>query len=282
MKYKMSTRRKLAIASWSTPKEGNIYGKLVVDMGPALRYIEHLRETSGEKVTVTHLVGKAAAMALANAPDLNGRIFMGAYRPHESVDLAFLVALESHDLAKIKVCGIDKKTTVEVAKELRERAAMVRGGKDDQFNKSKPLLKYLPTFLIRPVLWSVGYLTGAMGVSIEALGLEKFPFGACVVTSVGMLGVDEGYAPPTPFARVPVYIVVTKVQDVPVVENGQVVVRPQMNLMFTVDHRFMDGYQGAMLAKIIRGVFAEPWKLDGMQKPQPPLTSSEMLVTAHA
>ena len=33
------------------------------------------------------------------------------------------------------------------------------------------------------------------------LGLEAFPFGSAVITSVGMMGLDEGFAPPTPFAR---------------------------------------------------------------------------------
>ena len=50
---KMTTRRKLAIASWSAPKEGNIYGKLTIDAGNAQTYLDELRKTSGEKVTIT-------------------------------------------------------------------------------------------------------------------------------------------------------------------------------------------------------------------------------------
>ena len=90
----MTPRRKLAIASWAAPQEGNIYGKLTVNADNALKYIEHLRNTTGEKVTITTLVGKAAGMALAQAPSLNGRILFDAYRPYDTVDLAFLVALD--------------------------------------------------------------------------------------------------------------------------------------------------------------------------------------------
>ena len=106
---KMSIRRKLAIASWGEPSEGNIYGKLTVDMTRALRYLEELRGRSGEKVTVTHLVGKAIAEALRRAPTLNGRVRLGEYIPFDTVDIAFLVALEGgNDLAKAKVCDVDK------------------------------------------------------------------------------------------------------------------------------------------------------------------------------
>ena len=87
MSYKMSTRRKLAIATWSSPKEGNIYGKLTIDMRGALGYMRYLREEKGEKISITHLVGRAAGLALKEAPDLNGRIVFGKYIPHETVDL---------------------------------------------------------------------------------------------------------------------------------------------------------------------------------------------------
>ena len=93
MSFHMSLRRKIAIATWSSPREGNIYGKISVDMGNALNYLAHLRKTSELKVTVTHLVGKACAMALKACPDLNGRIFLGRYIPHKTVDLAFLVSV---------------------------------------------------------------------------------------------------------------------------------------------------------------------------------------------
>lgn len=264
MAYKMSSRRKLAIASWSSPREGNIYGKLTLEMTEALAYMKFLREQSGEKITITHLVGKAVGIALKSAPDVNGRLFLGCFIPHETADMAFLISLlEGDDLGKFKICNADQKTTVEIARELREAADRLRKGKDEEFEKSKPLIRTLPTWLLRPILWLSGYIAGAMGVSIKPLGLERFPFGAAIVTSVGMLGIDEGFAPPTPFARVPVYIAVTSIKERAVVRDGQIVIRPEVDLMATVDHRFMDGHRGSMLAKTMRKCLHEPWTMDG-------------------
>ena len=39
----MKLRRKIAIATWDAPREGNIYAKLVIDARPALEYIQKLR-----------------------------------------------------------------------------------------------------------------------------------------------------------------------------------------------------------------------------------------------
>jgi pyruvate/2-oxoglutarate dehydrogenase complex dihydrolipoamide acyltransferase (E2) component len=261
-------RRKLAIASWSSPREGNIYGKVTVDATQAQAYLAHLRETTGEKVTITHLVGRAVATALAEEPTLNGYLRFGRYVAHEEVAIAFLVSMDDgSDLAKAKVRHIDRKSVAEIARDLRERTGRLRKGEDDDWERSKGVVKVLPTWLLRPVLWLVGLLASSLGVESKALGIERFPFGSAIITSVGMFGLDEAYAPPTPFARVPLYVLIGAVGEQPTVVDGEVVVRPQLTITATVDHRFIDGFQGAVLARAFRRVFDNPWALDGLEGP---------------
>jgi pyruvate/2-oxoglutarate dehydrogenase complex dihydrolipoamide acyltransferase (E2) component len=268
MASQMSVRRKLAIASWSSPQEGNIYGKLTVDATEALAYLDWLRETTGEKATVTHLVGKAVGMALAQTPSLNGYLRLGAYVPHDTVDIAYLVALEEGaNLAKAKVVHADKKSVTDIAKELRALAMKLHRGEDDAFKKSMGPIKILPTWIIRPVLKITGFLASSLGWSIPALGVERFPFGSAIITSVGMFGLDEGFAPPTPFARVPVYVLVGAIRDAVVPRDGVAVIRKQLTITATIDHRFMDGFQGGVLAKVVREVLENPWTLEGMDGP---------------
>ncbi len=269
--YKMNLRRKLAIATWSAPREANIYGKLTVDATQALAYIESLRARTSAKVTITHLVGKAVAMALAQAPTLNGRVILGRFVPFESVDVAFLVSLEEgQDLAKAKVCNVDQKSVVDIAAELRERSQKLRKGGDAGFEKSKGAIRALPSWALRPVVWMTGFLAGGLGLKLPALGVEPFPFGSCIVTSVGMFGLDEGYVPPTPFARVPLYILVGAVRRQPAVEtvagpNGtveKVISVPQLTITATIDHRFIDGAQLGTVAKVVRSILEDPWQLE--------------------
>ena len=264
---KMTTRRKLAIATWRSPREGNMYGKMTLDATNVLAHLEKVREESGVKVTVSHLVGKAVAKVMEQAPTLNGRIAFGAFRPHKTVDVTYLVSLEGGtDLAKAKIENTNKKTLVEIAQELKEKAGKLKKGKDKDYESSKGLLKILPTWLLRPLIWLIGYLTAALGLSLKALGLERFPFGSCIVTSVGMFGVDEGYAPPTPFARVPLYVLVGAIKKMPVVdENDQVVIRQMITITATIDHRFIDGHQLGVLSGVIKKMFAEPELLDATE-----------------
>ncbi len=262
-----STRRKLAIATWSAPREGNIYGKLEVDAEPLTRFIQHVRATTGDKITVTHLVGKAVAEALAASPGLNGRILWGKFVPYDQVAITYLVALEDGaDLAKAKVEHADTKSVVEIAGELRALASKLRGGKDPAFEKTKGTLRMLPSWVLRPLIWLTGWLASAVGLSVPALGVEPFPFGSCIITSVGMFGLDEAFAPPTPFARVPVLVLVGAVSERAVVHEGTVMGRKRLTITATIDHRFVDGAPAARLAKVVKERLENPWPLIGLER----------------
>jgi hypothetical protein len=258
-----SVRRKLAIATWRPPREANIYGKLELDATEALAYLADVRGRSSERVTLTHLVGRATAAALAAEPSLNGRISLGRYVPNSRVSLAFLVTMpDGSDLARARVDDVDRKDLPTIAAELRERSERLRTGTDENWEQSKRIVRALPTTLLRPLVWLTGWLTSSLGVSAKALGLERQPFGSAIVTSVGMLGLDEAWVPPTPFARVPLYVLIGAVRERPVVVDGAVVTRPMLTVTATIDHRFIDGFQAATLARTFRRVFEDPWSLD--------------------
>jgi hypothetical protein len=261
-------RRKLAIASWDGPREPNIFGRMVLDAEPALAYVDHLRQTTGEKVTMTTVIGKAVAMALAATPSLNGYIRLGNYVEHEHVNIAFLVSFEDgKNLAKAKIDDLDKKSILDATLELKALAERLKQGKDEAFNKSMGPVKMLPTFVLKRILKIVQFLSTNLGLAIPALGVEKFPFGSCIITNVGVFGLDEGFVPPTPFAGVPLYVLIGAVKEAPWVENGVITVRRQVTITATIDHRFMDGAQGATLAKTLRKYLTNPWLFDGKEGP---------------
>jgi hypothetical protein len=67
----------LAAGMWRKPSDPSIHGSMDIDAGPLLAFLEaHSRETE-TKLTVTHLVARAVALALREQPELTdaaGRI----------------------------------------------------------------------------------------------------------------------------------------------------------------------------------------------------------------
>ena len=236
-----------------------------VEVSPGMIWVKS-GTLDDSKIACKVETGRAIAEALRRSPGLNGFIRLGTYQQRTSVDVTFLVALEEGgDLAKAKVTNADQKSAVDIARELGNLAKRLRKGEDESFEKGKSIIRLLPTWILRPMLWLTGWVTGSLGLPF--LGQERFPFGSCVITSVGMFGLDEGLVPPTPFARVPLHVLIGAVREQPVVVEGAVVIRPLLTLTATLDHRFVDGFQGGVMARTVREVLADPWLLDRSAPP---------------
>jgi len=239
--------------------------QLDIDMTKTLPYIESKRKETGDKITVTHLVIKAVGCLLKSTPNVNGRLVFGRYYPASSADVGCLVAIDTPqgpDLANCKIKNANKKTLKEISTELKGKAKVLRAGKDEEFKKSKPLLRVLPTFLIQPVVSMVGWL-GALGFTIPALGVKAYPFGTAMVTSVGMLGLDFALVPHTPFAHVPLIVMIGKYGKRPVVnDQGKVIVKDILPITVTIDHRFLDGKTGGAMAKAFRRCLEDPASME--------------------
>lgn len=256
-KKQMSTRRRLTISTWKPPRDGVIFGTITLDCSNALKYMEEIREATGDKVTITAFVGAAVARALRDEPTLNGRIHLGKYIPYDKVTVSYLVQVgEGQNLAQVRIEDADNLSAIETAERLRAQAGKVRSGEDKNFEKSTNMAAKMPTWLLRRVLSLSGYVTTGMGKPFA--GQPAYPFGSCIITSIGMLGVDEAFVPPTPFARVPLYVAIGAVRDMVFAEDGQPVVRPGITVTATMDHRFVDGFQAATVARSFRKAFNEP------------------------
>ncbi|HHO49812.1 MAG TPA: hypothetical protein ENK18_02825 [Deltaproteobacteria bacterium] len=266
------SQHKLALASWRAPRTGHLYGKLVVDVSEAARYLEWLSHGSGETITLVHLVGKAVALALAAAPGLNGTVRLWWFRQRPTVDASFVVPGEQGQLVRIKVDRIDTLTPVEIAETL---AAGVRQADRDGRSLSTPLraARWLPTPILRRGLWLKGVIQGAFGLGLPLRGLRADPFGSCIITDVGAYGLDEAYVPPVPWAHAPLAIQLGAVRDVPAVNEGRLVLRRELTLTATLDPRFAASEESLSFVRVLRGVLEQPWQLEG--RPGPPIQLGE-------
>src|SRR6476660_5868051 len=130
-----SSFRKLAVGMWRAPDSPVIYGTLSIEMSAAMADLERLRAagSTGEerpKITVTHLVARAVALALRAHPELNAKVHLGRIVLRDSVDLFLQVSIDGGaDLSGVKVERADEKSLSEIAGELADRAKRIRAGR---------------------------------------------------------------------------------------------------------------------------------------------------------
>ncbi len=254
-------RRKLAMATWRAPREGRLHGRLAVDASALVEYCARQGERTGARVTPTVVAGMAFARGVVEVPAFHHRVVLGRAVPYRSYDVAFAVDIGAGiDLAPTKVLGVDRKSVIEVARELEAGAERLRAGQDGDLESVNGIARSLPWWTLRPLLSGASLLHGGLGVS--AFGLPAHPLGSLFVTGIGAGGLDEGYVAPVPFARVPLYVCVGGVADAPMAIDGKLVVRPQLVITATADHRLVDGAHAGALARFVREVLADPDLLD--------------------
>lgn len=252
--------RKLALATWGSPKDPQFYGELELDASALRSYVDAVRARGGVPVTVTHVVAKAVAYGLAEVPAMRSRLARGRVHPRESIDV-FVIATadaEGGELTGVKICHADTKPVEEIAAELATRVSAIRNNDDQTFGRSKAMMAALPPWLLRPALRGAARLTSDLNLDLTAFGMPRQAFGSAMITSVGMWGVTKGFSPLAPYYRVPVLVLVGAVTDRPVAVDGAVVVRPMLTLTATFDHRYVDGMHAARFADAARRYLSDP------------------------
>ena len=86
---------------------------------------------------------------------------------------------------------------------------------------------------------------------------EEYTDGTFTITNLGMYDVDEFTAVINPPEAA--ILAVGKIADTPVVENGEVVVRPIMTLSLTYDHRIIDGAPAAQFLQYVKTLLQNPY-----------------------
>lgn len=260
--HKVSSFRKLAIGSWRTAHDPTVYGTLTVRVDAALAFLESFRARTGVPLALSHLVVRAVGEALRRCPDANAVLRFNRIYLRQRVDVSLLVPTgegADAELVPAKVEGVDGLSLRELGERLEAAAARVRAGEDLALERERRLLARVPFVLLRPFIRLVALLQHTLNLDLRGVGLPQDPFGSATVVDVGALGVDTAYLPLVPHARVPIVVAVGAVREVPLVQaDGRVGVGRVMNVNASFDHRFIDGYHAAVLARTVQELLEQP------------------------
>lgn len=258
--HRISPWRKVAMGTWKTVGDPSVYGILEVDAGPALQYLEELSKETGLKLTLTHFIGAVIGRTFHQHPHLNCILRWGRIYPRKSVDVFFQVASDTQgeDLSGMVVRGAEKKSVVDIAREMGAKVKTIKTGVDKDYSRMKGLMGILPGFMVGWVMTLSGHFLYALNLWTPLMGAPRDSFGSIMITNIGSLGMDLAFAPLVPYSRVPVLIAMGKAQDAPVVKDGQVVVAKRLKLCVTFDHRLIDGMHGSKMARAVERIFSSP------------------------
>lgn len=254
--------RVTSAAIYTTPTDSRVYGTLDIDVTDAKGFMKQKRE-AGTKITMVHLATAVLARAVAfDVPEMNCFIRRGAVVGRKRLDVMVPVAMGEEGVTSVIIRDAHARTVTSIAEEISSKAQRARAGNESKAAQNKYLLNRIPWPFRRPVFRLLKWITIDMGLEIKALGLSADSFGSFVVSDIGSHGLATGMTALMPAAKVPAVIVLGKIEEKPVVRDGEIVVRTILPLTGTFDHRIVDGAQIGKLARGIKRNFRKPEWLD--------------------
>jgi pyruvate/2-oxoglutarate dehydrogenase complex dihydrolipoamide acyltransferase (E2) component len=263
-----SSWRTVAPLVWGGPSDPSIYGIIDADVSKALIFLERRRLETGIKLTLTHLVTRAIALALRRHPECNAYVRWGRIYQRRDVDIFVLVARppecsegghdQRADLSGVRLPNADTLSIEEIAIELQRQVARFRTGEDRVIGPLKDALRAFPSSLARWGLQLVTLLQYEFNLDLSRFGVPRDTFGGAIVSSMGMFGIRYGFAPLVPAMRLSCLLGVGRVEERAVVVDGNIVIRPILPITATLDHRIIDGYQAGRLAATLTALLSDP------------------------
>jgi len=255
--------RRIAIGTWRTAYDPSVYGTMQIHMDRATAYIEAFREKTGIRLTVSHLVARAAAEALKKMPDANALLRFNRVYLRKHIGVFFQVVLRDEETGKLDLSGatlldVEQKSLSEIVAEMDEKVNSVRKGTDKALEKSRRSFDLVPLVLMNYILRFVSFLAYTLNLDMSSFGMPKDMFGSIMVTNIGVLGLEAAYVPLVPYSRVPILLALGAVKEVPAVVEGEIKIVKVLDINATFDHRIMEGAQAARMAGVIRAWLEDP------------------------
>jgi pyruvate dehydrogenase E2 component (dihydrolipoamide acetyltransferase) len=269
----VSSFRKVAIGTWNTVGDPSVYGTMELRMDEAMRYLEEFRKRTGKKLTVSHMMAKAAAMVLKATPDANAILRWNRVYLRKRIGIFFQVVMtdegpEKIDLSGATIYDAEQKSLAQIYDEFNEKVAKVRARQDPALEKTRGTFLKIPYFMLNFILRVIGFLSYTLNWDLRAFGIPQDPFGSMMITNIGTLGLDVAYVPLVPYSRVPILLALGAVKEQPIAENGKLTVGKIMKVNATFDHRFIDGFHAAAMSRILREWMEHPFEhFDKLDEP---------------
>lgn len=254
--------RKVASTIYQKPVDSKIYGTVDLDVTDIEKYITAKRK-EGIKTTITYLMTLIIGRCIRQeAMELNTYVRRGKIIQRDQIDATVSVLLPGGQMGSVKVENADKLTVEELASVIGKQIAASRKGSESDAMQSKSLLSSVPWPFRNWLFKFYRTLTVKWGISIPGTGLSANSFGSYLVSNIGTVGLDTGYASLLPSSNISFVMVLGNIIKKPVVINDEIVIRRVMQISATLDHRVVDGSHGGKMFRGIKRYIKNPELLE--------------------
>jgi hypothetical protein len=232
-----------------------------------LDYIERAKKAWGFEVDITHCLVGACRAGLWENPKMNQFISGRRLYARKHSEITFSMKRKRMNKeAKLSAVKLNVDDRTETFKQLCERIngniVVERSGEETYTDKELGIFTQLPRPLLETALDVLRWADSHNLVPGEFIKNDGF-YTSVFIANLGSLGMRAGYHHLYEYGTCPLFLMVGKIEERAMVEDGKVVVRKMLPLRWTYDERIDDGLTSKYGMQSCREALENPEKAFG-------------------
>lgn len=244
--------------------ESVVYFDTYVNAEPLLEYLEQAKEKFG--ANLTHCLVASGFIGITEAPTMNyfshGRRLYKRKGRWISFSMKRKKKNKKAKLSVVKKQQLEGETFRGLCERVNAGINVERSGKKTAADKEFDLFNALPRPLLSVaanLLRVLDYFNLLPAFFIEGDGMYTSIF----VANLGSVGMDPGYHHLYEWGNCPLFMMVGKVAERPVVIDGEVKVQKQLHIRWSYDERIDDGLSARFGIDAVQKVLEHPFEYFG-------------------
>ena len=234
--------RKLMPFIMRTRNESVVYFDTYVRAEALLDYLDRAKKSFD--INITHLLVASLNYTFAANPAMNQFISGRRIYQRKTRQITFSMKRKKLNkkakLAVVKMEMKDGETMRELTERINGKINVERSGKKTYADKEYALFNLLPRPALQIAAWFLRTLDFYNLLPYSFMKTDGM-YTSCVIANLGSVGMDPGFHHLYEWGNAPLFMMVGKIEDKAIVENGQVVPAKILHVRWSYDERIDDG-----------------------------------------
>jgi len=249
--------------------ESVVYFDDYVDVEELLQYVQDVKAKGDFNADITHCTIGAIAIGFHENPKMNRFVAGRRLYQRDGVHLTFSMKREQlNRAAKVAISKLEippTQTFKELCERMNQNIAVERSGEKTYTDKELDLIMLLPRPLLRGAV-ALMRLVDYYGLLPKSFIDGDAMFASAVVANLGSLNMSAGYHHFYEWGTASLFMMIGKIEERPVVIDGEIQVRKQMLIRFSFDERIDDGLNARFGIDSVRNALENPYTYLGCLK----------------
>jgi len=244
--------QKIWMTAFDESGDPTLYASIEIDLTNVDNFISEYNQMHPEtKLTYSHFGLMSIARSLRECK-LASKISFDAYSLDRHVDLGLIVDVEGANVTALVMNHCDSKSLPDIASFINKKIKMAKTHKIKQINFQNKIMGFFPSYISKMVMQIGLFMLSDVGIKLYPLTPKQSPRLNAAVSNVSAYKIHDAYSALTAITKLEIIAVMGSPVVRPLVVDGKIQPRKTMIIDLTIDARYINVQQCAILAPRIK------------------------------